>query len=220
MRATQADEILPPASGASAVVSPRDRLLGVAHELFYKRGIHAVGIDEVIATAGVAKMSLYRSFPSKDELVAAYLAERSALYWQWWDRMLARHPGDPRGQLLELAASLRRRARRVGWRGCPFTNAACEFPEPDHPARQVAEANKRTMRRRFRALARAAGARAPARLADQLTLVFEGTYSSVLTFGPRGPARALVDAAVALIDAQLPKAGARTPRRSPRRGGR
>ncbi len=220
MRATQTDEILLPAPGTGAAVSPRDRLLNTANDLFYRRGIHTVGIDEVIAAAGVAKMSLYRSFLSKDELVAAYLARRSGLYWDWWDRVVARHRGDPRRQLLALTASLRRRALRAGWRGCPFTNAACEFPAPDHPARHVAEANKREMRRRFRGLARAAGARSPARLADQLTLLFEGTYASVLTFGHRGPARAAVDAAAALIDAQIPKSAGPAVRRSRSRGAR
>ncbi|MDE2229800.1 MAG: TetR/AcrR family transcriptional regulator [Alphaproteobacteria bacterium] len=220
MRATLADEIVPPGPGPGAGASPRDRLLGVADELFYKRGIHAVGIDAVIAAAGVAKMSLYRSFPSKDELVAAYLARRSGLYWDWWNRVVARHPGDPRQQLLALTASLRKRALRAGWRGCPFTNAACEFPEPDHPGRRVAESNKRTMRRRFRALAKTAGARSPSRLADQLTLLFEGVYATVLTFGHRGPARAAIDAAAAMIDAQLPKTRGRALRRSRRRGAR
>ncbi|MDE1903767.1 MAG: TetR/AcrR family transcriptional regulator [Alphaproteobacteria bacterium] len=220
MRATQADEIVARTPDAGAAVSPRDRLLNTANDLFYRRGIHTVGIDEVIAAAGVAKMSLYRSFPSKDELIAAYLARRSGLYWDWWDRVVARHPGDPRRQLLALTASMRKRALRVGWRGCPFTNAACEFPAPDHPARHVAEANKREMRRRFRALAKAVGARSPARLADQLTLLFEGAYASALTFGHRGPARAVVDAAAAMIDAQLAKSPVPAVRRSRSRGAR
>lgn len=214
MRATQADEILLSAPGAGAVASPRDRLLNTANDLFYRRGIHTVGIDEVIAAAGVAKMSLYRSFPSKDELIAAYLARRSGLYWDWWDRVVARHPGNPLRQLLALTASLRKRALRASYRGCPFTNAACEFPEPDHPARRIAEANKREMRRRFRALAKAAGARSPVRLADQLTLLFEGAYASVLTFGHRGPARSVVDAAATMIDAQLVKPAGAAIRRS------
>ncbi|MBU6506000.1 MAG: TetR/AcrR family transcriptional regulator [Alphaproteobacteria bacterium] len=220
MRATQADEILLSAPGAGAVASPRDRLLNTANDLFYRRGIHTVGIDEVIAAAGVAKMSLYRSFPSKDELIAAYLARRSGLYWDWWDRVVARHPGNPLRQLLALTASLRKRALRASYRGCPFTNAACEFPEPDHPARRIAEANKREMRRRFRALAKAAGARSPARLADQLTLLFEGAYASVLTFGHRGPARSVVDAAATMIDAQLAKPADSAVRRSRSRGAR
>jgi AcrR family transcriptional regulator len=193
----------PPAAGAAFGKSPRARLLDVASELFYRRGIRSVGIDEVIATAGVAKMSLYRSFPSKDELVAAYLRERSALYWKRWEATVARHPGRPRKQLLALASSIGRRSRRFAWRGCPFTNAATEFPERGHPGRRVALANKREMRRRLRVLAKAAGARDPALLADQLTLLIEGTYSCAVTFGSRGPGGALASAAKAMIKAQI-----------------
>src|SRR5579883_2488893 len=123
----------------------RERLLAAAGELFYRQGIRSVGVDEIVAAADVAKMSLYRSFPSKDELVAAYLREYDARYWRGWDRILAEHPGKPREQLLALFRALARRTTRPDWRGCPFTNAATEFPEPDHPARHVAEANKREL---------------------------------------------------------------------------
>lgn len=181
----------------------RERLLDVAGELFYRRGIRSVGIDEIIASAGVAKMSLYRNFLSKDELVAAYLARRNEQYWRWWDRVVARHKGAPRAQLRALFAATRKKAAQPGWRGCPFTNAATEFPEPDHPARRVAEANKRLLRQRLGDLARDAGARDPASLADQLTLLFEGTYSSAQSFGRDGPAAAVTRAAEAIIAAAL-----------------
>src|ERR1700744_1609264 len=82
--------------------SARERLLTVAHDLFYREGIRSVGIDEIIATADVAKMSLYRSFASKDELVAEYLRERDVLYWETWEEAISRHPDDPREQILEL----------------------------------------------------------------------------------------------------------------------
>jgi AcrR family transcriptional regulator len=183
--------------------SARDRLLEAAGELFYRRGIRSVGVDEVVAHADVAKMSLYRSFASKDELAAAYLEAHDARYWDWWDGVAAQHPGDPRAQLRALFRSLARRATRADWRGCPFTNAATEFPEPDHPARKVAERNKRELRRRLVDLVAALGARRPAQLADQLVLLFEGAYSSAQTFGAAGPAGAVAEAADALIAAQL-----------------
>jgi AcrR family transcriptional regulator len=181
----------------------RERLLAVAGELFYRQGIRSVGVDEIVASADVAKMSLYRSFSSKDELVAAYLRDRDERYWRWWDEVTDRHPGQPREQLLGLFRSLARRATRPDWRGCPFTNAATEFPEPDHPGRHVAEANKRELRRRLRLLARLAGAHEPALLGDQLVLLFEGAYISAQIFGANGPAAAVADAAAALIEAQL-----------------
>jgi AcrR family transcriptional regulator len=183
--------------------SARERLLAAASDLFYRRGIRSVGIDEVIAAADVAKMSLYRSFPSKDELVAAYLRERDALYWQWWDSVMARHPDAPRAQFSALFQSLARRATRTDYRGCPFTNAATEFPEPDHPARLVAAANKRELRRRLRDLVRAIGVRDAESLADHLVLLFEGTYSSAQTFGSGGPAHRVAAAAEALLAAHL-----------------
>jgi AcrR family transcriptional regulator len=181
----------------------RERLLAVASDLFYRRGIRSVGIDEIIAAADVAKMSLYRSFPSKDELAAAYLRELDRDYWRRWEAAVARHPGSPRDQLKELFRTLERWTTRPDWRGCPFTNAATEFPEPDHPARRVAEANKRELRRRLRQLVRAAGARDSQVLADQLMLLFEGAYTSPLTCGSRGPASAVADAAEAVIARHL-----------------
>jgi len=191
---------LPAAAGEASV---RERLLAAAGELFYRQGIRSVGVDEVVARADVAKMSLYRSFPSKDVLAAAYLEAIDQRYWRWWEETLARHEGEPREQLRALFRALVRRTTAEEWRGCPFTNAATEFPEPDHPARKVAEANKRELRRRLASLARAAGVARPAQLADQLVLLFEGAYVSGQTFGPRGPAAAAADAAEALIAAAV-----------------
>jgi AcrR family transcriptional regulator len=183
--------------------SARERLLAAAGNLFYRRGIRSVGIDEVIAEAGVAKMSLYRCFPSKDDLVAAYLRERDEAYWRWWDETVANHAGKPRDQLRALFDGLVARATRAGWRGCPFTNAATEFPEPDHPGRKVAEGNKQELRRRLRELSAGLGARDADALAAQLVLLFEGTYSSRQTLGPEGPAGQAAKAADALIDAAV-----------------
>ncbi len=196
------------AEGALAP-SARERLLAAAGDLFYRRGIRSVGIDEIVASADVAKMSLYRSFPSKDELVAACLEAHDARYWARWDDVAARHRGDPREQSRALFRALARRATRADWRGCPFTNAATEFPEPAHPARQVAERHKHELRRRLLDLARALDARRPAQLADQLVLLFEGAYSSAQTFGAGGPAGAVAEAAEALIAAHLARAVAR-----------
>ncbi|HJT07176.1 MAG TPA: TetR/AcrR family transcriptional regulator [Stellaceae bacterium] len=209
-----------PAAEENAAEKPaRERILAVASDLFYRQGIRSVGVDEVVAAAGVAKMSLYRSFPSKDELAAAYLEAVDERYWRWWDEIAARHPQAPREQLRELFLSLAKRTTRADWRGCPFTNAATEFPEIGHPARAVAEANKHELRRRLVDLCRAIEAQEPAALADQLVLLFEGAYTSAQTFGADGPACAVAAAAEALIEAQLSrKSGA--PARSPRAASR
>ena len=98
-----------PAGGARA----RDRIFAAAREMFYRQGIRAVGVESIVAAAGATKMSLYRSFPSKDELVAAYLKERDAVYWQWWDNIMERHAGDPRAQLRALV-EIGRHAHQAG----------------------------------------------------------------------------------------------------------
>ncbi len=181
----------------------RDRIFEVAKDLFYRQGIRAVGVEAIVAAAGATKMSLYRNFPSKDDLVVAYLDERDALYWQWWDETVARHPGAPRAQIRAIFESTARRTTRPGYRGCPFTNAATEFPEPDHPGRAVAAANKRKLRERLHGLAVATGARDPQLLGDQLFLLIEGAYASGSLLGAGSPTPGLADAADALVAAHL-----------------
>jgi len=183
--------------------SARERILATATELFYREGIRAVGIDTIIARSGVAKMSLYRNFASKDELVVAFLEYRDGIYWQWWDHVMARHPDDARRQIGDLFASLARRVTSPFYRGCPFINTATEFPDSDHPARAVCLANKRELRRRLRGLATRAGAHDPEMLADQLLLLIEGAYAAMQNFRSRGPVPSLQGAAEALLVAQL-----------------
>jgi AcrR family transcriptional regulator len=169
--------------------------------MFYRQGIRAVGVESIVAAAGATKMSLYRSFRSKDDLVVAYLRERDAQYWQWWNSVMDEHAGDPRKQILALVDSVAQRSMRPGYRGCPFTNAAVEFPEPDHPGRQVSAENKRELRTRLRNLAAAAGARDAKALGDQLFLMIEGIYASGQLLDKDGPAPAIVAAAEQLIAA-------------------
>jgi AcrR family transcriptional regulator len=179
----------------------RDRIFAVARDLFYRRGIRAVGVESIVAAAGATKMSLYRSFPSKDDLVVAYLRERDALYWAWWDEIMDRHRGDPRAQLRALVESVAKKTSRPSYRGCPFTNAVTEFPEEDHPGREVGAENKRELRARLRGLAAALNARDPAMLGDQLFLLLEGAYASGQVMGPDGPSNSIVAAAKALVAA-------------------
>jgi AcrR family transcriptional regulator len=179
----------------------RDRIFAVAKDMFYERGIRAVGVETIVAAAGATKMSLYRSFSSKDDLVVAYLKERDATYWRWWDGVMDEHAGDPRAQILALVDTVAKRSFRQGYRGCPFTNAAIEFPEPDHPGREVAAENKRELRTRLRNLAAAAGARDAKALGDQLFLMIEGIYASGQLLGKEGPAPAIVAAAEQLVAA-------------------
>jgi AcrR family transcriptional regulator len=181
----------------------RQRILDTAAEMFYRDGIRAVGIDTIIARSGVAKMSLYRNFPSKDALVTAWLEERNAFFWRRWDKAEASRAGDPRGQLEAILDMIAATASHPKWRGCPFLNTGTEFPDPDHPARAVVLAHKRAVRERLRALAAAACARDPDLLGPQLQLLIDGAYAIGQSLGPTGPAKTVAGAGRALIAAQL-----------------
>ncbi len=176
-----------------------DRIRASARELFYREGIRAVGVAEIVHRAGVTKPSLYRSFASKDELAAAYLRDYDRDFWQRFERPRGKAYTDPREQVLAYISELAGRAVGRGYRGCGLSNAAIEYPTPDHPARLVAEDHKRNVRRRLRELAAAMGAREPDILGDSLLLLIEGIYGSGQQ-SEDGPAQSAVAAAERLID--------------------
>jgi AcrR family transcriptional regulator len=180
-----------------------DRIRRTARDLFYRRGIRAVGIDEIVSSSGATKPSLYRSFASKDDLAAAYLRDFEDEFWSRFEEAIAPHELNPRAQLLAFFARLSARADKQGYRGCPLTNAAVEFPEREHPARKVVQHHKQRLRKRLLDLSQAMGARAPEELADGLLLLIEGVYVSAQEFGKNGPARHVVRAAERLIEAHI-----------------
>jgi len=197
----------------------RDKVFEVAADLFYRKGVRAVGVDTIVRQADVAKISLYRSFPSKDDLIVAYLEDRNENFWRQWDAAFARYQNDPRAQLRAIMSYLAKRTTQPGYRGCPFINYCAEFPEASHPGRRVAEANKREWRRRFLAIAEALGARRPKELADSLLLLVEGAYAISQTLGgPEHPGHAILWAAEALVDAQVGTAPRRSSAQSPASG--
>ena len=110
-------------------IPPRDRILAVASELFYRHGIKAVGVDAIAEAAGTNKMTLYRHFTSKDELVAEYLRTLAQQSDTIWDRLEAVHPGDARAQLRAWLKEMAEHVRASDERGCALANAAIELPE-------------------------------------------------------------------------------------------
>jgi AcrR family transcriptional regulator len=201
---TEAKNIDPSISGQNETpLRAADKILNVARDLFYRQGIRAIGVDEVVRKAGVTKPSLYRSFPSKDELAASYLRRYDEEFWERFDEAVAAHPGDPRAQILAFLSRVAKRSQKPGYRGCGMTNAAVEYPEPEHPARLVSEDNKKELRRRLRAMAAAMGARDADELGDGLLLLIEGAYISAQLFGPGGPSQSVAKNADLLIRASL-----------------
>jgi AcrR family transcriptional regulator len=182
-------------------VEVRDKILETASQLFYARGVRAVGVDLVVEQAGVAKTSLYRHFRTKDDLIAAFLEREDQDFWGAWDRVAEQHAHDAGAELHAHLGWIGERVGRPNYRGCPQINVAAEFPEADHPARKVAEAHKRELRRRLKAIAERLQAPSPDELAGQLTVLINGAFVSSQIF-EHGEATALLRrAADALISA-------------------
>jgi AcrR family transcriptional regulator len=182
----------------------RDRIFETACTLFYRHGIHGVGVDAIVAAAGSNKMSFYRSFASKDALVAEYLLAQEREYWEWWDAAVARYPHEPRRQIEALFARQLEMADASGCRGCALGNAAAEISAEGDPVSMQVRAFKQKVRQRLHGMARATGARDAQSLGDALMLLLDGGHFTRLVF-PRssGPIAAALPAVRALIEAYL-----------------
>jgi len=189
---------------ANVQTPPRDRILAAASDLFYRNGIRAVGVEAIAEAAGTNKMTLYRHFSSKDELVAEYLRCLATEAGRFWSELEAAHPGDPRAQLRGWLKSMEAHVIDADQRGCALANAAIELPEKDHPARKIIEQFKAAQRDRLIGLCAAIGIAEPELLADELFLLLEGARVSAQSFGPNGPASRLVRMREALIASHLP----------------
>ena len=180
-----------------------EKILATAGALFERDGVRAVGVDTIIAESGVAKMSLYRNFPSKDALVAAWLEERDRAFWRRWDAAEEAAGGTARARLEAILDMVAAKVTDPAWHGCPFLNTHVAFPGERLPAVAVILAHKRRVHARLAALAESAGASAPLALADQLQMLIDGAYVIAQSLGPDGPARTIATAGRALIAAGL-----------------
>jgi AcrR family transcriptional regulator len=179
------------------------RIFETARDLFYRRGIRAVGVDEIVCQAGVTKPSLYRSFESKDDLVAKCLESFAAEGMAGMDARIEAAGPKPLPRLNALIAHYAEEMAAPGFRGCPMSNAAVEFPEEGHPGRLVVESCKTALRERIVGLTRALPADDPDALADGLILLIEGAFSAHHVFGSQGPASAFTRSAERLISSHL-----------------
>jgi AcrR family transcriptional regulator len=155
--------------------TPKARaVLAAASELFYERGIHAVGVDAVAERAGVTKKTLYDRFGSKERLVVEYLAGRDRDWRVHLDTHLREAGPSPAAQLSAVFAASASWARAHSGKGCSMINAHAEISDPAHPAYAVIIGQKRWMLALFTALAVAAGVGEPGRVAEQIMLLHEG----------------------------------------------
>jgi AcrR family transcriptional regulator len=175
--------------------------LAVAAELFYRHGIRAVGVEAIAEAAGTNKMTLYRHFPSKDELVAEYLRQAASAANRCWDTYEQAHPGDPLAQVRAWLAEMADHLANTDERGCALANAAVELPDKTHPARRVIEEYKVAQHNRLVDLCRSAGLSDPEMLADELHLLLEGARVTSQSVGADGLGARLTRMGEAMIAA-------------------
>jgi len=183
----------------------RERILATARDLIYREGARAVGVDRIVAESHVAKMSLYRWFPSKDDLIVAVLNEEKQRILAAWDRNMEKFKGSPLKQMRAQFDNLAQVISQPSYRGCAFLNAAMAFADDNHPARAVVLAFKTELIHRFTALAVAIGAKNPKVLAEQLSLLIDGAHASGQAVGNHGPCTQLTSMVNLAVAAQLPK---------------
>ncbi|WP_291518769.1 TetR/AcrR family transcriptional regulator [Acidovorax sp.] len=199
---------LPPATSiAPPAFSPdlpaRERILWTACALFYRDGVRATGIDRVIAEAGVTKVTFYRHFPSKNDLVLAFLADRHTRWMQWFDAALQRHGNTPDALVPALAEWL----EDADFRGCAFLNTSAELGGSLDGVNTLTRQHKSDVARRIEALMPQAGkadldtSPPPAALASMLCMAMDGAVTHTLFGTPPAQALAGLAQAVALLPA-------------------
>ncbi|AFY92743.1 TetR/AcrR family transcriptional regulator [Chamaesiphon minutus] len=179
----------------------RARILGVADELFYREGVRAIGVDTIIAQSEVAKTTLYRYFPSKDDLVVAYLEGRNQRFWELFETVVNQHLRQPKQQLLAIFIWLDELLSSADSHGCPFLMVASEFPEADYPGHQVAIAHKQKMRGCLIELAELAGIEQAKELSAALLILVDGAFAECRLFKKHDNGIKLAKAAAVMIEA-------------------
>ncbi len=183
--------------------SRREHLLDTALSLFRTNGFHATGIDKILANAGVAKMTLYKHFRSKDELILAALRRRDESFRNWFVRDVERRAEAPRERLAALFDALGYWLASDGVTGCMFINAAAEYGDCEHPIHVAAAEHKRLLTGYVRALSEKAGVADSDRLARQLYILIEGAIVATQVCSRTDSAGDARDAAEILIAAEL-----------------
>ena len=183
--------------------SESERIAALAATRFHEDGIAATGVEALSRAAGISKRTLYERFGSKEGLIVAAYESLDLPVYRMFTAAIEAEVEGPRAQLEAFFAQLEPIVGSPDFRGCPFTNAASELSDPDHPAHAVVRRHKERIRKWLRDRARAAGAANPERLSRQLMLVFTGLQSQALVERSARPARDARVVAGALLDASL-----------------
>lgn len=181
--------------------APKDRLFQTAARLFFRHGYRAVGVDTIAAESGVGKMTLYRHFPSKEDLILAFLRDSDDEFWRYFEASTSAAT-TARDKLLAFFEALQAYVTSPACLGCPFNNVVAEFPEPNDPGHRIAIEHKQAVRARFEELASATGAPEPVAIANALLMLMDGAYTAARMYGAsaNNPAVGLADVARRVID--------------------
>jgi len=184
--------------GTASKVPMRERIVEAATELFYAQGLRAVSAEKIIARVGITKVTFYRHFPAKDDLIVAYLERRAT-----WERdaiAQARQSADDTPHVFRIIAeAIGAESCTPGFRGCPFINAAAEYADPEHPVRRAVDTHRRWFRQTIQELLEEINVQNPARVADQLVMLRDGAMVSGYLSDPATVADALYNAGRAII---------------------
>jgi AcrR family transcriptional regulator len=172
-----------PKKQSQPTLSPRERIIAAAAELFQKHGIRGIGVEAIAEAADTNKMTLYRHFPSKDELIAEWARGIVDEKEKVWDELAARHPNDPHAQLTEWSHRVADKLAAMERRGSMLANALAELPDKDHPARRVIQAHKLREHKHIRQLCEQAGFQDPDLAANLFYMLLEGAFSCVQCTG-------------------------------------
>ncbi|WP_260327150.1 TetR/AcrR family transcriptional regulator [Streptomyces sp. TLI_185] len=163
-------------STSEANLPPRERLVRAASRLFYYEGVRAIGVERLIAEAGVTKATFYRHFAAKDDLVVAYLLTKDAYYKGVAEPLAAAHP--PAEAIDLIFEAIAEHARERGFRGSPFMNAAAEYPDADHPVRALVTSHRDWIRGLFREQLTRLGHADPESAAGALLMLYDGAMAA------------------------------------------
>jgi len=177
----------------------RQRILETADRLFYQDGIRAVGIDRIIAEAGVAKMSLYKHFLSKDDLILAVLQHREQGVLEFFRSSMERHGKKAKTPLRAFFAALKDFFESPGFRGCPFQNAAVELADPAHPGTEFVRVHKQRFNEFLRGLVEQTVGKAAAKVAPAVNILVDGAIITAVIQGNPDAADVARDAALKLV---------------------
>lgn len=178
----------------------RQRILETADRLFYHEGIRAVGIDRIIAEAEVAKMSLYKHFPSKDDLILAVLKYREDKVLEFFGAAMERHGKRSKDKLRAFFAALKDWFQSPGFRGCAFQNAAAELADPQHPGSDFVKGHKRRFQEFLAGLVEESLGKGAAKVAPAVGLLVEGAVVTAVIQGSPDAVDVARDAAMKLVE--------------------